>query len=1605
MQTDSLQRASMPENRLMTPIKDTLTRFGTSLAIDLRTVFDPGFGSFALTNSAGEVVEASIDEDGVLSLDFTALGHADLTITATNAAGETATDKVRFHVAGENAYTLAVIPDTQSYTSTGVPEVRALFGRMTDWLVEQKDSLGIQHVIHVGDITDNNIPSQWEIAEDAMERLDGELPYTLAVGNHDQAPGGSATDFSSLIDDYFTPEQVGAEGTYDGYAQPSLRNSYTTFTAPDGTDWLILSLEFGAPDDVLRWASEVVEGHLDHRVILDTHSWNGGDKRIDPLSEPLTGENGGWGYGIREDPRNVNDGEDIWQELVSKYPNMTFTFNGHNFLDGAETVITDAAGDNPVLQIFANYQNGISGEITGAGDPSLGGRGGNGALRLVILDPENDRVVTHTKFVGLDTYFERVDHQEVFGNVDLGTPERITIADAGETEVVPADGVEAIVALDSSGSNEAPGETTYRWYDAAGELLGRTTGAPLETSLQYGTQRLTLLATDAEGNESRDGKVVIVEAEGALLTDTFDDGDLEGWVQPREAPPQLLEGGTELGFALPSLGGADQIPLTLTFDSHWRPFDNQTGQVLVSFDGGAPVELLRYDSSNTDDTSQRDETVAIDFLAPASASGISVSFRLSGADNDWYWAFDNVALATRDGRALLSENFDALAPALQPAVDENVDALGWTHDGPEGWSREIDRSMPLGTTEWRGWSFVTPAFWTGADGQARGEFTKGEGVIVVADPDEWDDYNGGAGGDTDSFDSTLTTPAADLTAVGGGAPEGEAAGVVRVAALDGSEGVLVRPTAGGMFDEYTLIYDIYVTDGAFEFASLLQTDPANRDDAEIYLLNNGDGTASVGTLGDYAGSVALNGWSRIALSFAREDDAQVLRKYVNGALAGTQTVDGDLSDGSRWRIDADTGFLLLSEPNGFTSEAFLNAFAFTGDKLSDEAIAALGGVDLDGPLAASPDDAAFQFNFDGPVEALDFGEASIESVVIGAGDSSYLVKGSIFGNPDGEGEAALYQQSDGANEILVWGGEDAAGWSDYVYDLTIRPSDNDTVGAVFYFQDSRNHYALTLDTELNERVLTRVRDGVVTELAREAGGYRHNADATLSIAAVGGEITVTLDEDLLFDGPVTDAEPLPGGSVGVLSRSMNRVAFDNISVNPAGLRAKALAATPGALTGADLDGDGVEAVTLTAAASIGSDTSGFEWLIDGEVVATGESATIDVGAGETAVTLRVTGAAGAISEDMVTTRIAGQEAVLAAEDFAGDELPSVWTIVDQGSDDAPSDWAVVDGALVQRSDIGSEQQETGFGAWSLGGEGAHILRRGTIALYDEPDAFSWTDYAVEATVSSADNDGLGLVFRYVDEGNYYKLELDDETGTIQLTRLENGYETVLARAWAGYDAGQEMRWRVTAQGDRLSAEIDGVEVFSAQVDDKTHAAGTVGLYSWNSEGVSFDDVTVVRLGPDGEEIVGTPGDDVLRGTDGDDRIDGRAGDDRIEGGAGNDVLIGGEGRDILIGGEGSDLFVFASAGGRRDRVVDLGSDDFIVTTAAIFDGNGDEIITYGRNRAFDLMNGDAFTVADSSGRMVSRIEFDGAFERDGATYYLYSLVGSTTDAGTALDYL
>ncbi|PIJ36704.1 nucleotide pyrophosphatase, partial [Leucobacter sp. OLES1] len=127
-------------------------------------------------------------------------------------------------------------------------------------------------------------------------------------------------------------------------------------------------------------------------------------------------------------------------------------------------------------------------------------------------------------------------------------------------------------------------------------------------------------------------------------------------------------------------------------------------------------------------------------------------------------AHDGIARKTDwelDGEAvndIVPDDFDALRPKLRGAVDEKglVGITGWTNEAPEGWTVDNSKMPTGGSTEFRGWTFMTDDFFSNAElGQHRENNVRSRNVFAVADSDEWDDVSPKS---SRNFDSTLVTP-------------------------------------------------------------------------------------------------------------------------------------------------------------------------------------------------------------------------------------------------------------------------------------------------------------------------------------------------------------------------------------------------------------------------------------------------------------------------------------------------------------------------------------------------------------------------------------------------------------------------------------------------------------------------------------------------------------------------------------------------------------------------------------------------------------------------------------------------------------------------------
>jgi hypothetical protein len=96
-----------------------------------------------------------------------------------------------------------------------------------------------------------------------------------------------------------------------------------------------------------------------------------------------------------------------------------------------------------------------------------------------------------------------------------------------------------------------------------------------------------------------------------------------------------------------NVAGLEANSIVLKFDSSWRPEAPQKAVIRASFDGGAPIEILRWtaDAGPTFHADNQNETVTIQVPNPANAQSLKLTFGYLDAGNNWWWAFDNLVVS------------------------------------------------------------------------------------------------------------------------------------------------------------------------------------------------------------------------------------------------------------------------------------------------------------------------------------------------------------------------------------------------------------------------------------------------------------------------------------------------------------------------------------------------------------------------------------------------------------------------------------------------------------------------------------------------------------------------------------------------------------------------------------------------------------------------------------------------------------------------------------------------------------------------------------------------------------------------------------------------
>jgi hypothetical protein len=196
---------------------------------------------------------------------------------------------------------------------------------------------------------------------------------------------------------------------------------------------------------------------------------------------------------------------------------------------------------------------------------------------------------------------------------------------------------------------------------------------------------------------------------------------------------------------------------------------------------------------------------------------------------------------------------------------------------------------------------------------------------------------------------------------------------------------------------------------------------------------------------------------------------------------------------------------------------------------------------------------------------------------------------------------------------------------------------------------------------------------------------------------------------------------------------------------------------------------------------------------------------------------------------------------LHADDFSSDPLENFEVVDDpQAVIDRPSAWVhdLAGRRLLQRSNIHGPVDNVNT---SPNKPGTYLVGVHERQFGGGPWP-AMSNLAMEGTLSSEDDDGLGLLFRYQDVDNFYFFLMDAHRRYRRIGKKVGGiFQDLQASAvdtGNGFEVAADHHVLLTAQGDRFSVHIDGVLALSGS-DRAISGEGRIGLYAWGNSAARF----------------------------------------------------------------------------------------------------------------------------------------------------------------------
>lgn len=171
-------------------------------------------------------------------------------------------------------------------------------------------------ILQMGDIVEDCLVSNWEVARTGWTKFDGKIPYVLNIGNNDIANDNGGDKYKI----YFPLSKFQALPSFVSNYDQSINMAHRFNVA--GVNWLVISMRIAPSTATIAWAENLISINPTNRVLIISHDAN-------PTSSVTT--------------------------MALKYPNVVMVMCGHT--ETVEPVVLTGTQGNKLIYLKTCFHN------------------------------------------------------------------------------------------------------------------------------------------------------------------------------------------------------------------------------------------------------------------------------------------------------------------------------------------------------------------------------------------------------------------------------------------------------------------------------------------------------------------------------------------------------------------------------------------------------------------------------------------------------------------------------------------------------------------------------------------------------------------------------------------------------------------------------------------------------------------------------------------------------------------------------------------------------------------------------------------------------------------------------------------------------------------------------------------------------------------------------------------------------------------------------------------------------------------------------------------------------------------------------------------------